>query len=898
MMERLYRMLLFFSPRAFRERFGDELLATARDVDRGQFPLHYKLRAVVDAVTTTAALHADVRTESRNVPTNGRATSMDSLGRDLRFAARGLWREPLFAAFVVITLALGIGANAAMFGIADRLLLRGPEHIANADRVVRLFRTERPVGQSDFTTSVFGEVEFDILRKGTTAFDGIAQYTINDGVAGRGTEARTVKLGYASPQLFPLLGVRPALGRFIEPDDDVPNDAQHVIVLSYTMWQADFGGARDVIGKNVTINDETFLVIGVAPRGFTGPSLGRVDYWAPVNLLGPRVTKDWQTAWNAQWIRGVARLKPGVTRERAALELTAAHRRGYSGTEKEIATANLFVADLAANNQGVESTDFTVLRWLSGVAVLVLLIACANVANLLIARGVRRSREMAIRSALGASRMRIMRLLLLESLMLSLCGAALGLVIAYVLGSLARASVFTYVDWPGAPVNLRVMVASGLIALVTGLAIGLIPAWRVSRPDLGGALKSGLRDGGGRRSRIRAGLTVVQAAFSVALLIGAGLFVRSLWEVRSLNLGIDAEHVLTLSTNRTSLGRMPPGPERDAENKRRRGFALLALHDVKRVPGVNSAAVAVGMPFGNRFGVPIRIPGLDSVPKISTGSPSVSAVTGDYFATAGTRIIRGRAFTEADREGSERVAIVNATMAETVWPNADAIGKCLIAFADTLPCAHVIGVSENTRRNQLREEPTMHFYVPYGQEVGIGGSVILVNSSGDPRTLLPGLQSALTKMDATILNVNGTTIQEQLDPQTRPWRLGAAVFAMSGILALIVAAFGIYSVMSYLIADRHHEIGVRIALGARGTDITALVLKGSLLMAAIGVAIGEMLALSLSHFVQPMLFETSAKDATVFATVGALLLMVAVVATLAPAFRARRVNPLEALRTE
>ena len=898
MIERLYRLLLALLPRDFRDRFGAEMLDTARalDADRPRTP-RQTARVVSDALLTPIALRAELRADARLSP-SPRQVPMESFVRDIRFALRALRREPAFTTFVVMTLALGIGANAAMFGIADRLLLRGPAHVRDASRVVRLYVSEQPPGMAAVTSSGFGHVTYDALRRGATSFEQLATYAINDIVAGQGTDARQIRAGYTSADFFALLGVQPEIGRVYTDQDNAPNAASRVVVLSHAAWTNWFGGGQDALGRTVTLGDESFTVIGVAPAGFTGAELGRVDVWVPGNLLSVRITPDWATSYNAQWLKIVARLKPGVTLEQAGLDATAAHRRAYSGTDKTTAEARLTAASLRANDAGADATEIRVLRWLTGVAALVLVIACANIANLMLARGVRRHREVAIRAALGAGRLRIVRLLLIEAIALAFAGAAIGLVVAYVVGALARQALFTAVEWTSSPVNPRVLIASAAFSVLTGLLVGILPAIRSSRATVTEALRTGVREGGGRRSRLRTSLTIVQAALSVLLLVGAGLFVRSLWHVRTLNLGIDPERVTVIEVFRPSLQRVPEGATRDTERARRRTFLLESLERVRAVPGIEHAAVAVGMPFGNRFTVKVRVPAPDVVPVMKGGGPGISAVSTDYFATVGTRIVRGRAFTAADHAGTEPVAIVSELMAATVWPGVDAIGKCLLIGDGTPPCARVVGIAANTYRSRLRESPVMHYYIPAGQEVGFGGAVLIVRGADHAPELVSDIRRLLMTMDSSISYVNAETIQDRIEPQVRPWILGATVFLLSGLLALVVAGIGIYSVMSYLIADRRREIGVRMALGATAADIVRLVLRGSLLMAVIGIAIGETTAGLLSRFAEPLLFNTSPRDPFVFASVAAVLLIVAMSATLLPARRARAVNPVEALRAE
>jgi predicted permease len=681
--------------------------------------------------------------------------------------------------------------------------------------------------------------------------------------------------------------------------EDAPNAARRVAVLGAGAAMEWFGG-DDALGGTVRLGGEPYEVIGVMPAGFTGAEMGRVDVWVPANILSARTSPDWATTWNAQWLKIVVRLKSGVTLEQAGVDATAAHRRAYTGGEASTAAGRLTLAPLRANSAGNEATEIRLLRWLTAVAVVVLLIACANIANLLLARGRRRERDVAIRAALGASRLRIVRLLLIETVLLAFAGAALGVSVTQVIGGLARQTLFTAVEWTSSPVNPRVLLASAAFALATGLLVGIIPALQSTRAPATDALRSGPREGGGRRSRLRTTLTIVQAALSVLLLVGAGLFVRSLWHARTVDLGIDARHAMVIDVFRPPVAAVADAAARDAERARRRTFLQDNLDRVRALPGLEHAAIAVGLPFGNRFTVALRVPPPDTVPRPRSGGPGISAVTDGYFETVGTHLVRGRAFTAADRGGTEPVAIVSELMARTVWPSADALGKCLLIGPGSPPCTRVVGVAANTYRSRLREDPVMHYYIPVGQEVslGFGGAALVVRDAGRSPQLLADIRRLLIGLDPSISYVNAETIQERVEPQVRPWILGATVFLLSGVLAIVVAGIGIYSVMSYLIADRRREIGVRMALGASARDVGRLVLRGSFAMALVGIVIGEAAALLLGRFAEPLLFETSPRDPLVFGGVAVLLLAVAAVATFVPARRARTVNPVEALRAE
>jgi predicted permease len=895
---RLYRMTLWLFPREFRARFEPEIIDTSAQLDRDQGGTpRAVIAAFADVIGTAIALRIDPRAYVRD-PSPTRSSPMESFFQDVRFALRGLRRDPVFAAFAIATLGLGIGANAAMFGIVDRLLLRGPDHVARPSEVVRLYVSHHPEGMRRFTGSTVGHVMYDLVRQNASSFSAVATYANNEATLGRGETARPIRAGYVSGTFFGLLGAVPSAGRFFAEADDDPRGAARVVVLGHETWTRQFGAREDIVGQTVIVADEPHTVIGVAPAGFTGADIAPVDVWLPMNLKSPYVTTDWQTAWDAQWLNVIGRLRADVTPEQANAELTRVFRTLYTGDEASMKTANILVAPLRADGSGSEAMEARVARWLMGVAAVMLLIVCANVINLLLARAVRREREIAIRLALGSSRGRLRRLLLIESMVLGVAGALLGIAIAYVLGGIARQSLLTNIVWTSSPVDARVLAVTTMIAIVSGLVVGLVPAMRAGGTSLTTSLRTGAGEGGGRRAGLRASLTIAQAALSVALLIGAGLFIRSLVNVRNLPLGIEPDRVLIAEIRRASVASMPEGPTRDAERARRRSFAQLSLEQLRQVSGVTHAAVAVGMPFGNRFTVRVRVPGRDSMPRLTSGGPSISAVSDEYFATVGTRIIRGRPFTTGDRAGSERVTIVSETMARTVWPDVDALGQCLIAISDTLPCARVVGIAEDTHRSALREDPTMHYYIPLGQEVGFGGSVILVRGVGDPRVLGPGVTRALLGADASITLVDLQTIQDRIDPQMQSWKLGTAVLTSVGILALLVAVVGIYSVTSYLVMLRRHEIGVRVALGATGRDVVRLVLDGGMLTAVAGVMIGSALALVGGRFIEPLLFDVSSRDPVVFGSVALTLIVASGVACIIPALRANRISPVDALRSE
>jgi predicted permease len=455
------------------------------------------------------------------------------------------------------------------------------------------------------------------------------------------------------------------------------------------------------------------------------------------------------------------------------------------------------------------------------------------------------------------------------------------------------------VDWTAGPVNARVLLFSLGAAVATGVAIGLLPALRAGRADVVAALKAGARDGGGRRSGVRTTLMIAQGALAMVLLVGAGLFVRSLDRVRRLDLGVQPDRVLIVDVRWPRVPVAASDAEQAREEQRREEFARQVVEQVAAMPEVEHAAAAVGVPFNNAYAISLRVPGRDSLPRLSGGfgDPDVSAVSPDYFATVGTRLLRGRVFSMADRAGSEPVAVVSATMARVLWPGADALGQCLL-IGDARTCTRVVGVVQDVRRSKIREDPLMHYYVPLGQQSALRGPDLLVRPRGEPAAVVPALRARLRAIDPTVLFIDAEPLQVRVDPQTRSWRIGAIMFSVFAALALLVAAAGTFSVVAYLVEQRRHELGVRIALGARAGQIVGPILRGVLGAVGCGVALGAGLALAGGTLAEPLLFETSAHDPLVLGSVACLLALASLLAGTVPALRARRVDPIITLRDE
>jgi len=811
---------------------------------------------------------------------------------DLRYGWRTLWRDPLVTAFIVVILALGIGANGAMFGVIDKLLLRGPEHVREPGRLMRLYTTIR--GRDGLeTTAIVGYVTYSLLAGNARSFDAVAAYQVNDGYIGRGAETQPVVAGRATASFFPLLGVRPALGRFFNKVEDDPVAPQRVAVIDHDLWQRMFGGEERALGATILVREEPYRVIGVAPRGFTGVGLSRVHVWTPLSHVGKDMGPGWQTAWWWTSIRVVARLKPGVSAARAGGEATAVHASGYTGGEPTLREAKHTFAPLTYTDEGYEPGTIAVVRWLMAVSAIVLLIACANVVNLLLARSSRRHREIAIRQALGAGRGRLARLLFAEGVLLAATAFVASLAVAYVLGGLLRTTLLTDVTWSSPALDVRIVTASVTIAVVCALLVGLLPAIQFSRADLAASLNAAARIGGGGQSRLRDSLTLAQAALSVVLLVGAGLFIRSVRALDQLPLGIEADRVLAVPVNPP---RPPSEPRTGAWRGSRAEFVARVLDRLRRVPGVERTTVSIGVPFGSFYGVALFIPGRDTLP-LSRGNPRIHGVGEDYFATAGTPILRGRAFTHADHQGSERVVVLSERLARSFWPGENALDKCIIVWKRTEPCARVVGIAANTFTREVSEEPGMQYYVPLEQVQFGGRPTLLVRPVGDPATIASSVRRALIEADSALGYLDIRTLRERIDPQLRPWQLGMTVLTLFGVLAGLVAAVGLYALAAFFVTARTHEIGVRMALGATSMRVGKDVVSRSVMMAALGIALGSFAVLVGGRFVEPLLFRTSARDPVVMAAVGVAMLGVAVVAALVPALRAARIAPATALRS-
>ena len=818
---------------------------------------------------------------------------------------------------VVVTLSLGIGANVTMFSIIDRLLLRTPAHIVDVDRVVQVH--SRWFGSQNVQSSQPYRLYKDLLA--VSEFEQVAVTTPSSVVdreyypLGRGQAAIRIPGAQVSPGFFPLLGVRPHRGRFFQEDEAGETNPQQLAVIGYAFWQRHFGGRDDAIGSTLDLGTDRYTVVGVAPEGFTGVELSDVDVWIPIAAAnGLRFAKgaDWATTRNSQWLSVIARLRPGANLQRAAAQATAIFRAGER--ERVAAATNPSPRFRAGpDSQSVElssilpgksikafglsarSAEMRVSQLLGGVAIVVLLIACANVANLLLVRALGRRREIAVRLALGVTRARLVHQLLAEGVILSLIGGAGALLCAQWSSGFIRSMLLGDTAWSGSAIDARLMVFTAVAALGTGLLTSLLPALQASTPELTSALKAGAREGGSARSGTRSILVASQAALAIILLAGAGLFVRSLRNVANSPLGIDIDRVLVAGVPHASVG---------MTNAEAREVFRRVTQRATEIPGISAAATSVGLSFGMGWGTSLFVPGRE--PPKETNNPSQYAVTPDYFEVLGIKLVDGRLFTESDRTGTPPVVVINETAARTFWPGENPIGQCRRIGADTMPCTTVVGIVTNARRQRLVESPTTMVYRPldqldpavYDRSVSFFGFAFIARTTRNPRALAEPLRRLIQSTGPNMPYAEVRPLSDRLGRQTRSWTLGATMFSIFGSLSLLLAAIGLYSVVSFTVAQRIHEFGVRVALGATSRSLLRLTVVRGVIPVVIGIGAGTVIALAGSRFLKELLFEVSPRDPAVFVGGGALLFVVAIAASLAPAIRAARVDPMLALRSD
>ena len=820
------------------------------------------------------------------------ADRFDAVRQSIGYAARSLARSPGLSLGIVTTFALGIGANAIMYGVVDRLLLSPPSHIADADQVKRLYLDYyAEAAGKRIVNSTFSYPEFRELQA-AKSFDGIAGFSTNSVVIGRADDGEEGQAQWATGNFFDVLGVKPIRGRFFNSVEDRIGGDQ-VTVISYGYWQRKFARAEDVLGRTLDFGYGPFTIVGVAPRGFTGPELSRVDFWIPLHVAGAKVQGGgWENERNWGWFEVIARMKPGIGVGAVTAEATAINAAGW---KDEIAKGNygkdpgVIVSPIQNALGPLAPAESVVAKLLLGVAALVLLIACVNVANLILARTIRQTREIAVRLSLGISRRRLVSQILLEGVLLSIGGGVAAFALFKWGGAFVRTMLLPDVAWDDAGLTQNVIALIVGLAVIAGVLSALVPALRAARGELGTVLRQASAGGLTRvTSRLRTGLALLQTALSVLLLVGAGLFLRSMNNVNRVELGFEPEGLYYV---------MPfTGQERLGEDRAR--VLANAVDRMRRIPGVTAAGFSEIYPFIMRRTAMPRAEGVDSIRRPSTGSPIIQQVGPGYFNAMGLRIVRGRPILDTDSEGAPRVALVNESLAKWIWGPQDPIGKCLYVGPNETRCSQVIGVVEDAVHTEIGVDRPVQYYVPAVQLQlpPFAPRLIVVRAQRRSAEVQMALRRAMIAADPRIRFAAVSSMEDQLATQTRSWKLGATMFSIFGALALIVAALGLYSVLAFDVAQRTGEMGLRAALGATRHRLLGMVVSRAVQVSVAGVVIGVVAALLLAAQVQPLLFNVNARDPYTYAAVAVVLGLVAAIAGLLPGWRAARIDPTTALR--
>jgi macrolide transport system ATP-binding/permease protein len=807
--------------------------------------------------------------------------------QDLRFGLRMLRRNPGFSMLAIFCLTLGIGANAAVFSWVEGILFRPYPGVSHQEQLFALTGTAR--GESEPTYTSWPDI-LD-LQRSCTLIDSFIVTKIMGTTLSIGDRAEVTTGSIVSANYFDAIGVHPILGRGFEPGEDAGRNAHPVTVISYQLWKGRFKGDSQIIGKTQRLNNVVHTIVGVAPEGFYGTFVGwAMQFWVPASMEetfegGGYKLEDR----GARWIEAYVRLKPGVTQAQAQQEISAVATRlavDYPETNRGRGIKLWPLWQTPFNNA---RTLLPTLEVMLAVVVFVLLIACANVGNLLLVRSFARRHEMTVRLAIGAGRGRLLKQLFTEGMILAAFGAAGGLLVAHwcrhalVLLFPARGGVAMHL--PG-EIDWRVLALSAGVCLVTTLLLGLVPAMQTGKIDLAGALKADSAGvvGGGGRAWVRSGLVVMQVSLSFVLLVGAGLLLQSLRRIRTTSPGFSTHGVLDTYVPLVAAGYDAP---------RAQSFQDELLNRVKALPGVESAAFGRMTPlgYGSFSSTTIAVDGYQPPPE---EQPTVeyNEVGPDYFVTMGIPLVSGREFTRADNEKAALVAVVNETMIEKYWRGKNPIGERAQVKGRWM---QVVGVAKDSKYESVREAPKPFFYVPLRQNFARGAS-LYIRTPLSPETMATALAREVHALDGNLALYEVITLQEQVDRSTSPQQVAVSLVGVLGGLALLLATIGLYGVMSYAVSQSTRELGLRMALGAGASNLLRLVLSRGLALTAGGVLLGATVALGLTRLLGNLLYKVSPRDPLAFGSAFAVMTMAALAACFLPAWRATRTDPARALR--
>src|SRR5712692_230855 len=821
---------------------------------------------------------------------------MEVLWQDIRFGIRMLFKRPVFTAIAVITLALGIGANTTMFTLVNAVLLQ-PLPVKDPDQLVGVFGTDMRNSLELQQFLPISHPNIEDLRDKNTSLSGMAALTFFGGSLSGGGKPELINGQLVSGNYFDLLGVKAALGRTFLPEEGNKPGAYPVVVLSHGLWERRFGGDLSLVGKPITLNQQQFTVIGVAPKNFHGTfAIGTPDVWiadAMHDQVLAGLQKEFFLNRRALVCFAFGRLKPGITMQRAESELKAL----ATGLAKDFPNENggrnvrllpLAQASVDPNLRGQFVQAGALLMIVVG---LVLLIACANLANLQLARATERQKEIAVRLSLGASRARLVRQLLTENLLLALLGGGLGILLAFWSRTVLLSFRPPFLNPGDLPLDLdvRVLSFSIIASVLTGILFGLAPAMQAFRPKLSETLKEGGgRSGaGGGRHRMRNLLVISETALAIIALVGAGLFLQSLRSAQQINPGFETKNLMVTSFD---LGAQNYSEPQGREFQRR------LMEKLRAMPMVSAASLASNAPFAGGFQRTVFPEGIDSSDRRNGVLVLINQVDSGYLDAVGIPVLRGRKISEGDEETAPMVAVVNETMAKRFFPGQDAMGKRFKFFGEPW-ILEIVGIARDSKYVTLGEDPQPCIYLSLKQHYA-PATTLHVRTKGDPSAVISTVRSAVQSLDTSLPLVGVNTMSEVLDLSLWAARMGAGLLGVFGLLALVLASVGIYGVMSYSVSQRTQEFGIRVALGAQRGDVLRLVVRQGLVLTFIGVAVGLAAAFTLLHGISKLLYGVSATDPVTFAGVPALLGAVALLACYVPARRATRVDPLVALRYE
>ena len=801
---------------------------------------------------------------------------MGTIWQDIRYGVRTLWQRPGFALVAVVTLAFGIGANTAIFSVVNAVLLR-PLPYPGAERLVAIYENT-----ADEPRDFISYPNLQDYREQSKSFEDFATFVPQSVNLTGIEEPDRVRGGFVNSAFFRILGAQPAVGRTLQPQEDYPAQ-QRVAVVNYAAWQKRFGGDPKLVGRTLQLNGEPYTVVGIMPESFRF-EMDEVEVWLPAQFW-PNYKID--RAVPDAFVIG--RLKEGVTLAAAQTEMQGIAARLAQAYPKE--NRGRGVRLFPVHDLLVEDIKPSLLVLLCAVG-FILLITCANIANLLLARGAARQKEMAVRAALGAGRLRLFRQLLTETLLLSVCGGSLGLLLAlWGVDGLLALNPAQLPTGQNIHLDARVLLFTLGLSALTGVLFGVVPALQLSKPDLYHVLKEAGRtvgEGGGRQ-RLRGLFVVSQVALSLVLLVGAGLLINSFYRLLRVRPGFAPENLLTMEY------RLPRNKYQKPEQQL--GFHREVIERIRQVPGVRAAAVVRALPFsGNGSTVAFTLPDRAAPAPGRELKANFNTAGVGYFETIGIPLVRGRTFNEQDRPDGPPVVVINQLMARKLWPDADPVGK-QVHFVEQNLTATIVGVVGDAKQYELSEPAQAQIYDCYAQDPGIFGTLV-VRTQGEPLALAQAVKQAVWSVDRDQPVWKIRTVEYLMTANVASQRFVLTLMLSFAALALLLTALGIYGVISYSVSLRTHEIGVRMALGAQARDVLRLVLRQGLVLALIGIAVGLGGALIVTRFLTKLLFGVSALDPLTFAAVALVLLLVTLLACYLPARRATKVDPMVALRYE